>query len=104
MALPDDLHKAGINPPGRLLQMSAPTLGFRFAWSPETKRVYAVKNGENCGLEIASNVLTEDAARHAVMGFTIGYRHRDREIDRNPNVRHHQMLAETGALGASMGK
>lgn len=87
-----------------ILKMQSPEYGFAFEWHPEARAVYCLNfNNGNKHEQIAANIITPEAAQLAALMWCRGYQSRAREITRRPGVKHYQMLAEGGAVGASMG-
>jgi hypothetical protein len=84
-------------------QMSAPDIGFGFAWEPESQRLYIVHAADGAPHEqIAAGVATPQIAQLLVNMWCRGYRSRAREITRKPGAPHHHMFAETGSVGMAL--
>ena len=72
--------------------------GFIFEWHPEKRAVYKVSGV--MGEQIASGITSPEAVDLVCNTWCRGYRYRDREIGRNPKVKHHSLFAEGGVVGS----
>jgi hypothetical protein len=83
-----------------VFNMVAPGLGFAFKWEPESRRLYVIHNDEP--MQVASNIMSPEAAQSLAMMWCKGYRHAQLEAARKPGVRHYRMFAERGIIGADV--
>lgn len=87
-----------------IFHISAPDLGFGFAWEPHSQNLYIVHADNGSPHEqIAAGVQNPQIAHLLVNMWCLGYRSRKREITRKPGARHLHMLAEGGKIGAVFG-
>jgi hypothetical protein len=76
--------------------LSAPDIEKRFAWEPESRKVYKVTASGNELL--MEDVPAADVAHLLVNMFAAGYRSRKRELVRIKGAKHHHMLLESGKV------
>lgn len=85
-----------------ILRMQSADLGFEFAWDADTRGVFRVSMSGGKHEQIAQDIQSEQGAKIVVAAWCHGYKSREREIGRNPNVKHYHMFAEMGTVGARM--
>jgi hypothetical protein len=87
-----------------ILMMQSADLGYKFAWDPEKRALYSLTPYDDGKHEqIAANVTSPEQAKAYADMWCRGYRSRAREILKKPGVKHYQILAEGGAVGARFG-
>ncbi len=86
-----------------VLRLSAPDIGFGFAWEPESRRLYIIQADNGAPHEqVAAGVATPQIAHILVDMWCRGYRSRAREIARKPGSKHYHMFAEGMGVGVAL--
>lgn len=86
-----------------VMKMTAPDLGFGFAWDPDTKGLWIIHGNGVPHEQIATGVMAAHEAEVMVGMWCKGYRSRAREDNRTLGSKHYHVLAEQGAVGARLG-